>query len=72
MCARCLCEVAREAVENCWYCESYLCEDCFERYGVCCPAGDRAQSELKVASPAERAAIMLSPGPIGRVRRGES
>jgi hypothetical protein len=47
-----------------------MCLDCWEVHGVCgCPGSDQAQEDIRNAKTrAERAAIMMRPGPIGATK----
>jgi hypothetical protein len=58
LCRRCTAIV--QSPDRCWFCESPLCQACWQQYGVCgCPGSDQAQAELEAArNDHERAAIL--------------
>ena len=68
LCGRCPKELhGFEETEWCWWCEGPLCKDCWENFGHCGhPEADEANRDLQNArTHAERARIMMRPGPIG-------
>lgn len=58
LCRRCTAIVP--SPDRCWFCESALCQACWEQFGVCgCPGSDAAQAELKAArTDSERSTIL--------------
>lgn len=73
-CMRCARTCTTKRDENsCWVCEQNICIDCWEEWGVCAASRcvDLQYQLANARTQAERARIMLSPGPIGAGKKNE-